>query len=241
MPPDKRRAEVKPIKPLSFRSSASERLTGWRSPKRLSRRRAAPLALLVACKVLERAGGPVGAATVSLAAARGLSVHGVGSGADEDYVRSLRARGLTDYRSASARALSQRFDIVLDDFGGNSLADSCAVVKSGGRIVSLKAMTDTDDMEAQGMKVPWFLKLLMPLAFREPRKLAESSGARLIGLAPFPDGESLARAADEALAVGYRPRNDSEVALDDALAAFTRLQSTPRGKVVVRLPGADLG
>ena len=57
---------------------------------------AAPLALLVAHKVLDRAGakagesilvqgagGPVGAATVALAAARGLQVHGSGSGADE--------------------------------------------------------------------------------------------------------------------------------------------------------------
>jgi len=80
---------------------------------------AAPLALLVAYKVLERAGaksgesilvngagGPVGAATVSLAVARGLSVHGVGSGADEDYVRSLGAQGFADYRSASVRTLS---------------------------------------------------------------------------------------------------------------------------------------
>lgn len=211
---------------------------------------AAPLALLVAYKVLERAGarsgesvlvnaagGPVGAATVALAAARGLSVHGVGSGADEDYVRSLGAQGFTDYRNASVRALSHRFDIVLDAFGGKSLADSCAVVKAGGRIVSLKTMTGTDDMEAQGMKVPWLLKLLMPLVFRKPRKLAEGSGARLIGLASFPDGKALAQAADEALAVGYRPRIDSEFTLDEALAAFTRLQSTPRGKVVVRLSG----
>jgi NADPH:quinone reductase-like Zn-dependent oxidoreductase len=209
---------------------------------------AAPLALLVACKVLDRtgakqgesilvqgAGGPVGAATVALAAGRGLVVHGSGSGADEDYVRSQGAAGYTDYRKGSVRDLGRRFDIALDSLGGKVFGDCVAVIERGGRIVSLKAMTGTADMEAMGMKIPGLMKLLLPLVFRGPRKAAERAGARLIGLASHQDGATLMRAIEGAVAAGHRPRMDSVHSLDAAGEAIRRLAANPRGKVVVRI------
>lgn len=209
---------------------------------------AAPLALLVAHKVLDRAGvkagesilvqgagGPVGAATVALAAARGLQVHGSGAGADEAYVRGLGASGYTDYRKGSVRDLGQRFDIALDSLGGKVFDDCVSVIKRGGRIVSLKAMTGTEDMDAMGMKIPGFMRLLMPLVFRKPRKAAERAGAKLIGLASYQDGAALSRAAEAAMAAHHRPRIDSTFALADHAAAFARLVANPRGKVVVRI------
>jgi NADPH:quinone reductase-like Zn-dependent oxidoreductase len=209
---------------------------------------AAPLALLVAYKVLDRAGakagesilvqgagGPVGAATVVLAAASGLQVHGSGAGWDETYVRGLGAAGYTDYRKGSVRDLGQRYDVALDSLGGKVFDDCVAVIKRGGRIVSLKAMTGTDDMDAMGMKVPGLMKLLLPLVFRKPKKAAERAGARLIGLASYQDGATLTRAAEAAVAANYRPRIDSTFALNDHAAAFARLAANPRGKVVVRI------
>ena len=209
---------------------------------------AAPLGLLVAHKVLDRAGakagesilvqgagGPVGAATVALAAARGLQVHGSGSGADEAYVRGLGASGYTDYRKGSVRDLGQRFDIALDSLGGKVFDDCVFVIKRGGRIVSLKVMTGTDDMDSMGMRIPGFMRLLLPLVFRKPRKAAERAGARLIGLASFQDGVALSRATEAAVAANHRPRIDSTFTLADHGAAFARLGTNPRGKVVVRL------
>lgn len=209
---------------------------------------AAPLALLAAHKVLDRAGanageriliqgagGPVGAATVALAVARGLQVHGSGSGADEAYVRGLGAQGYTDYRTGSVRDLAERFDIALDSMGGKVFDDCVCVIKRGGRIVSLKAMTGTDDMDAMGMRIPGFMRLLLPLVFRKPRKAAVRAGARLIGLASYQDGATLSRAAEAALAANHRPRVDTTFALVDYAAAFARLGANPRGKVVVRV------
>jgi len=209
---------------------------------------AAPLALLVAQKVLDRAGakagesilvqgagGPVGAATVALAAARGLQVYGSGSGADEAYVRGLGAKGYTDYRKGAVRDPGQRFDIALDSLGGKVFDDCVSVIKRGGRIVSLKAMTGTDDMDAMGMKIPGFMRLLLPLVFRKPRKAAERAGAKLIGLASYQDGAALSRAAEAAMAANHRTRIDCTFALADHAAAFARLGANPRGKVVVRL------
>lgn len=208
---------------------------------------AAPLALLVAYRTLERsaaragesilvngAGGPVGAATVALAAHRGLVVHGSGSGADEDYVRGLGAAGYTDYRKASLRDLAQRFDVALDSMGGKVFDDCVALIKPGGRIVSLKAMTGTADMDAMGMKIPGLMKLLLPLVFRKPRKTAERAGARLIGLASWQDGATLALAAKEAVSAKFRSRIDSAFPLERFGEAFARLAANPRGKVVVR-------
>ncbi|MFZ4670269.1 MAG: NADP-dependent oxidoreductase [Microthrixaceae bacterium] len=221
---------------------------GWTA----SEAAAAPLALLVAYRTLERsraragerllvhgAGGAVGAATVALAHGRGLTVCGSGSGADETYVRDLGASAYIDYRTGSVRDAGERFDIVLDGFGGNVLEDSAAVVNQGGRIVSLKAMTGTDDMDAQGMKIPSPMKLLMPLVFRKPRKLAEKAGATLIGIASFPDGAALEHAATEAVNAGFRPRIDRDYPLDRAIEAVRHFAtSNPRGKVVIHTADA---
>lgn len=209
---------------------------------------AAPLALLVATKVLDRtaakpgermlvtaAGGPVGAAVTALAVARGLHVHGLGSGADEAYVRSLGAKDYTDYRTGTVRALGRHFDIALDCLGGKVFDDAAAVIRPGGRIVSLKVMTGTEDMEAMGMRVPGLMKLLLPLVFRKQRKAAERAGARLIGLASHQDGAALERAAELAARAGYRPRIDSLHPLADFASAFARLAAHPRGKVVVSI------
>lgn len=210
---------------------------------------AAPLALLVAQKVLDRAGaeagerllvngagGPVGAATVALAVARGLQVHGSGAAADEAYVRSLGATGYSDYRKTPVCDLGRRFDIALDSLGGAVFHDSLATLKPGGRIVSLKAMTGTQDLEAMGMRLNPLLRLLLPLAFRKTAKAAQRAQVRLIGLASQQDGTTLAQAVAAAQAAGYRPRIDSTHALTDYCSAFTRLTANPRGKVVASIP-----
>lgn len=209
---------------------------------------AAPLALLVAQKVLDRAGakageslfvpgagGPVGAAVVALAVARGLSVHASGSGADEAYVRGLGAVGFSDYRQGQVRDLGRRFDIAFDSLGGQVFDDCLALIRRGGRIVSLKAMTGTADIEAMGMQVPMVLRPLLPILFRRPRKAAEKAGARLIGLASFADGAALGLAAEAAAKAGHRVRIDSTFQLAQVDQAFARLGAGPRGKVVVRI------
>lgn len=210
---------------------------------------AAPLALLVAQKVLDRsgaragesllvngAGGPVGAATVALAVARGLQVHGSGAAADEAYVRSLGATGYSDYRKTPVRDLGRRFDIALDSLGGAVFTDSLAALKPGGRIVSLKAMTSTQDLEAMGIRLNPLIRLLLPLAFRKAQKAASRAQVKLIGLASHQDGARLAQAVAAAQSAGYRPRIDSTHALADHRAAFTRLTANPRGKVVASIP-----
>ncbi len=209
---------------------------------------AAPLALLVAFKALERtkakkgesilvsgAGGPVGAATIALAKYRGLNVYGLGSPDDEAYVKSLGAETFASYRSPSTSLPLKSFDILLDCFGGKTMDLACKSVKPGGRIVSLKAMTGIEDMEAQGMRIPFIIKLLIPIIFRRARKAAERSNAKLIGLASYPDGTALSKVAQEAVSAGFRPRIDTEFTLLDYKSAFERLGSHPRGKVIVKL------
>lgn len=209
---------------------------------------AAPLALLVAQETLDRsaarpgetllvqgAGGSSGAATVALAAAHGLLVHGSGSGADEAYVRGLGAQGYSDYRKATVRDLGQRFDIALDVMGGASYDDCLAVVRRGGRIVSLQTFTDTRDLAAMGMKVSVLIRLLLPLVFFKPKSAARRAGVQLLGLASYQDGPALGRAAAGAVAANFRPRIDSTYPLAKAMEGFARLQVNPRGKVVVTI------
>lgn len=211
---------------------------------------ALPLSLLVAVKALARsgakpgerilvhgAGGPVGAAIVALAARRGLIVTGSGSGADEAHVRGLGASSYVDYRTGSVASLGQRYDIAVDSLGGAVFDESLRLLRPGGRLVSLKVMTGTDDMTAMGMAIPFFMRLLLPLVFFKPRRAARRAGVQLIGLASHQDGAALAEGLALALEAEYRPRIDQVFPLGDVKAAFKRLSSGPRGKVVVSIDG----
>ncbi|WP_460721384.1 NADP-dependent oxidoreductase [Microbacterium aureliae] len=129
--------------------------TAARKPAGLSFEDAAaiPLTGLTALQSVERSGltrgetvlihgaaGGVGSFAVQLAVRAGARVVGTASPGNHDYLRSLGAEpvaygeGLAD----AARALApEGFDVVLDFAGGDSLDSTPALLRSGGRLVSI--------------------------------------------------------------------------------------------------------
>src|SRR6185295_18859865 len=85
--------------------------------------------------LIHGAAGGVGTFAVQLARWRGAGVTGTASAANLDFVRSLGADDVIDYRA-------ERFedvDVVFDTVGGETLERSWGVLKPGGRLVTVAA------------------------------------------------------------------------------------------------------
>jgi NADPH:quinone reductase-like Zn-dependent oxidoreductase len=87
-------------------------------------------------RVLVQGGaGGVGSVAVQLARHLGAVVTTTASAENHDYVRSLGADHVIDYRRADFTALGQHYDVVYDTVGGEVQRRSAQVVKPGGKLV----------------------------------------------------------------------------------------------------------
>jgi NADPH:quinone reductase-like Zn-dependent oxidoreductase len=79
--------------------------------------------------------GGVGSFAVQLAKHLGAVVTATASARNHDYVKSLGADGVIDYRQSDFTALGERYDVVYDTVGGDVQRRSAAVLKPGGRLI----------------------------------------------------------------------------------------------------------
>jgi NADPH:quinone reductase-like Zn-dependent oxidoreductase len=109
-------------------------------------------------RVLVQGGaGGVGVYAVQLAAALGAQVTATGRGHSEALVRDL---GATDFISSGApggagEAAGQ--DVVIDTVGGQVLADSFALLRRGGRLITLGAPPDPELAARYGVRAEFFV------------------------------------------------------------------------------------
>jgi len=83
------------------------------------------------------AGGNVGAYAVQFAAMKRLNITAVVGSKDVEYVRSLGAESVLDYRSGSFEEILSPVDVVIDTVGGETRERSFRLVKPGGIVVSV--------------------------------------------------------------------------------------------------------
>jgi NADPH:quinone reductase-like Zn-dependent oxidoreductase len=82
------------------------------------------------------AAGNVGAYAVQFAATAGFHVIGVAGSKDVEYVRSLGARDVVDYRVADFADVVRSVDAVVDTVGGDTRDRAFGVLKPGGILVT---------------------------------------------------------------------------------------------------------
>ncbi|MFD4370671.1 NADP-dependent oxidoreductase [Streptomyces sp. NPDC058486] len=95
--------------------------------------------------LVHAAAGGVGHLAVQIAKARGAYVIGTASAPKHDFVRSLGADEVIDYRTTDFRDAVQDVDMVLDPLSGDTRARSLDVLRPGGVLVSLLPGTDPDE------------------------------------------------------------------------------------------------
>jgi NADPH:quinone reductase-like Zn-dependent oxidoreductase len=132
---------------------------------------ALPLAALTAWQALHdhalvRAGddvlvhggaGGVGAFAVQLAHAAGAHVTATARGADAALVGRLGAERVLDHEREAFDAAGPSYDVVLDTVGGDTLDRSYAVLRPGGRLVTLQAPPSQDRARQAGVTAIFFI------------------------------------------------------------------------------------
>jgi NADPH:quinone reductase-like Zn-dependent oxidoreductase len=159
--------------------------------------------------LIHGAAGGVGHFAVQLARAHGAHVTATASSANVEAARELGADEVVDHTSVRFEDVVEPVDLVFDTAGGERLVRSPAVVRPGGRIVSVA------EEPAQSPE-------LMALYF-----VVEPNREQLIEIARLVDSGDL------------RPTIDEAFPLADARRAFERsLGANRRGKIVLRVADA---
>ncbi|GAA3708770.1 NADP-dependent oxidoreductase [Oceanisphaera sediminis] len=111
--------------------------------------------------LIAAAAGGVGHLAVQLAKDMGATVVALGSPANHDFLRSLGADEVLDYRDEAALNALAPVDLLFDLVGGTSGCSLLSHVKSGGRVVTVPTITADEVMAAarrQGLTASGMLK-----------------------------------------------------------------------------------
>ncbi len=102
--------------------------------------------------LIHAASGGVGMFAVQFAKWKGAQVIGTTSAANAEFVRSLGADQVIDYKATPFEQVVQNVDVVLDTLGGDTQARSYSVLKPGGILVSTTAPPDAQKAQERGIR-----------------------------------------------------------------------------------------
>lgn len=104
-------------------------------------------------RVLVHAGaGGVGNFAIQIAKSFGAYVATTASKENEEFVKSLGADLVIDYKTEQFEDVVSDYDIVLDALGGDVLEKSYQVLKKGGHLVSIAGMPSEEDAATYGVE-----------------------------------------------------------------------------------------
>jgi NADPH:quinone reductase-like Zn-dependent oxidoreductase len=161
--------------------------------------------------LVHAAAGGVGHLAVQIAKARGAYVIGTASAPKHDFVRSLGADEVIDYRTTDFRDVAHDIDVVLDVMSGETRARSLEVLRPGGILVSLLPPTDPDEARkaaARGVRVATLLVEADHAGMTAIAELVETGALRAHVEATFPLTE-----AAKAHALGETERTTGKIVL----------------------------
>ena len=160
--------------------------------------------------------GGVGGFVVQLARWRGAHVAATASTGNVAAARRLGADQVVDHLAGRFEDVVAQVDLVVDTVGGERLRRSPAVLRRGGRLVSVAETPSAEDAAARGITAIYFV-------------VAPNRG-QLVKLAGLIDGGEL------------RPTVDRVFPLADARAAFQLSLGDHRpGKIVLRVADEQAG
>jgi len=102
------------------------------------------------------AAGNVGAYAVQLASRAGLHVVASAGFADLDYVRSLGAEQVVNYKEERSEASFTGIDVVIDTVGGDAQQRSLRLLKPGGILVSVVSPVPDTTQKRYGIRAAYF-------------------------------------------------------------------------------------
>lgn len=208
---------------------------------------ALPLVALTVWQVLvERAGirrgqrilihaGSGGVGTVAIQLAKHLGAHvatTVGT-TNVELAKSLGADVVVDYRKEAFEQVLSDYDVVLHTLGNDELVRSLAVLKPGGKLISISGPPDPAFAASSGAN--WIVRQVIKLGSASIRRKAKRHRVEYSFLFMRPDGAQLAEIASLVESGVIRPVVDEVFPFDQTPAALDRTASgRARGKIVVQ-------
>ena len=223
-------AALKPAN-LDFVQAASipmVALTSWQALKERANLQAGQ-------KVFIPAGsGGIGTFAIQLAKQLGATVATTTSTGNVELVRRLGADEVVDYKKQDFEHVLHGYDAVLGTVKGDTIEKSLAILKPGGRIVSLVGPLDAAFSRKKQLNV--LLTFVFGLMSRKIMRLASKRDVSYAFMFVRPDGSQLGQIG-QLLADGrIQPVIDKVFPFDQAKEALAYLaQGRAKGKVVVKM------
>jgi NADPH:quinone reductase-like Zn-dependent oxidoreductase len=138
--------------------------------------------------LIHGAAGGVGNLAVQLAHWRGGRVVATAAADNLDFVRSLGAEEVIDYRADRFEDVVRHVDVVFDTVGGETLERSWSVLKPGGRLVTVAASEEQTTDER--IRAAYFIVEPSRTQLAEIARLIEGGALRPVVGAVFPLAEA---------------------------------------------------
>lgn len=124
--------------------------------------------------------GGVGSTAVQLAHWRGAHVIATASERNHEYLKSIGADEVIDYRTTRFEDATKNIDVVLDTVGGDTLARSPAVLRSGGLLLSIAGVASAQACSEQKIRCPKWSEQNPPYAGEQLATLGELFDAGIL-------------------------------------------------------------
>ena len=181
--------------------------------------------------------GSLGAMAIPVAKSYGLTVATNGSGANRERVLALGADRFIDYRAEDYGAVLSDVDYVLDTLGDRELPKEFAILKPGGRLVSLRGMPNGAFAARSGM--PVFKRLIFRAAGRRYDRMAAKKGQRYDFVFVHEDGAGLERLSALFSRQKLEAAVDGVFSLEEVNQALAKVAAgKSRGKTILKIAGA---
>jgi NADPH:quinone reductase-like Zn-dependent oxidoreductase len=128
--------------------------------------------------LIHGAAGGVGSFAVQLARVLGAEIYATAGARDIDFVRSLGAEIVIDYRAQRFEDVARDLDVVLDTVGGETQARSFRSLRRGGLLVTLNAPAPPELAREHGVRAVFFIVEPDRLQLLELGRLADEGRLR---------------------------------------------------------------
>ncbi|MGQ8773842.1 NADP-dependent oxidoreductase [Serratia sp. NA_112.1] len=223
-------AAIKPAN-LDFVQAASLPMVSLTSWQALTER----VRLRPGQKVFIPAGsGGIGSFAIQLAKQLGATVGTTTSTGNIEWVRSLGADEIVDYKKEAFEKVLVGYDVVLGTIRGDTIEKSTQILKPGGKIVSLIGPLDVRFARARGLN--FFLTFIFRLMSRNIMRLSKKRGLTYTFLFVRPEGVQLSQIGKLVETEQIKPVIDKVFPFAQTKEALGYLaQGHAKGKVVIKM------
>ena len=179
--------------------------------------------------------GSFGQMAVPIAKGLGLHVIVTGNGRARDRFLAMGADRYIDYQKKNYWETLSDIDLVIDTLGAGEFEHELAVMKSGGRLLSLR--TGPNREFARRNHFPWYKRALFTLAGLKYDRMASKHGIEYRFIFVHSDGEQLRKITDIVEKNHIMPAIDPHMfTLEQVNKALQLVANGPiNGKVVIRM------